>query len=137
MWAEGGDHNGKVHWTCRLWYYYWAKSKSASTKEEKKLIKTQYQNVRISGPSFKTIRIPVVKSCKTIIMRSDEKYKIKSNCQFFLIFARFCNFRDWNFQKFRVDKISRISSSQNFRVDLISRKWPKYAKLAKINPREN
>ena len=38
-----------------------------------------------------------------------------------------------NSQKFHVDLISRISSSQIFRVDKISRKWPKYAKIAKFN----
>ena len=66
----------------------------------------------------------------------DKKTK-KRKIDYFLIFARFCYFRDQNFQKFRVDKISRISSSQIFRVDKISRNRPKFAKIAKFNPREN
>ena len=42
-----------------------------------------------------------------------------------------------NFQNFREDLISRIAYVQNFREDLISRIRAKFAKIAKINPREN
>ena len=58
-------------------------------------------------------------------------------CQIVKSWAIFQNFRFNYFQNFREDLISRITNVQNFREDLISRIRAYFAKIAKINPREN
>ena len=67
-----------------------------------------------------------------------EKIKNREKRQIvdFFNFREILLFSRLKFPKISRGQISRIEGFQIFRVDKISRKWPKYAKIAKINPRE-
>ena len=45
--------------------------------------------------------------------------------------------KGWGDEQIRFIKLEQVQMKviENFEVDKISRKWPKYAKVAKINPR--